>query len=144
MTPKERAELLFNTLAGADAWADPGSVCGRDGILRELTATIRAAVAEEWHEARGEMPCGHPLACWRPNEGTTSGAIYFSQDPVQFGHCTACAREGAAAIRAAVAAEREAILRTLCLLRDEHSPTHDWARGIEDCIAAIRARAQPR
>lgn len=50
--------------------------------------------------------------------------------------------EVAEAICEAVAAEREAILRTGKVLRDEHSPTHDWAQGVDDLMSSIRARIQ--
>lgn len=43
--------------------------------------------------------------------------------------------------RDAQTVEREAILAALRTLRDSHSPTHDWAHGVDDAIAAVRARA---
>jgi hypothetical protein len=46
----------------------------------------------------------------------------------------------AAAIREAVAAEQQAVLRSLRVLRDEHSPTHEWARGVKGAIACVEAR----
>lgn len=45
-----------------------------------------------------------------------------------------------AAERDAAAWEREAILRTLQLVHDEHSPTNAFAKGVRAAISCVQAR----
>ena len=51
--------------------------------------------------------------------------------------CDAAYQHGVAAGRSD---ELAAVLRTLRLLHDEHSPTKEWARGIRDAIGCVEVR----